>query len=61
MLDTYILNDKKIEIKSDLAAEFPVYIYLSEKKDYLLYSKGTIKPLKITSSKWSSSSTKYYL
>ena len=40
MITKYILNNQGIEIKSDLAAEFPIYIYLSDKKDYLLYSES---------------------
>ena len=56
-MNKYNLNDKQIELKSDLAAEFPIYIYISEKKDYLLYSKSinellndasVIKPLEVT-------------
>jgi len=33
-----------VYIKSDLACEFPIYIYLSENKDYLIYS-NSIKEL----------------
>lgn len=58
MLSLYNLNDKEIIIKSDLAAEFPIYIYISEDKTYLLYSTSikelldhakVIKPLEIRS------------
>ncbi|MEA2018415.1 MAG: asparagine synthase-related protein [Campylobacterota bacterium] len=57
ILNKYNINNQEIEIKSDLASEFPVYIYLSEKKDYLLYSTSikqlldseeVNKPLKTT-------------
>jgi len=57
MINNYKLNDNEINIQSDLASEFPVYIYLSENKDYLLYSvsikelldnDAVIKPLSIT-------------
>jgi len=58
MINRYTLNNPTISIKSDLAAQFPVYIYLSDKKDYLLYStsiqellehKEVIKPLSVKS------------
>ncbi len=57
MTNNYKTNDNEITIQPDLASEFPVYIYLSEKKDYLLYSTSikellgndeVIKPLEIT-------------
>lgn len=57
-MNRYSLNDKELELKSDLAAEFPIYIYLSQNKDYLFYSqsikelldmKEVIKPLEVTS------------
>ena len=52
------MNDEKLFLKADLAAEFPIYIYISENKDYLLYSNSirellentkVIKPLEISS------------
>ena len=58
MISKYRLNNQSIEIKSDLAAEFPIYIYLSEKRDYLLYSDSieellssdeVLKPLEVRS------------
>lgn len=58
MITQYNLNDKELMIRSDLASEFPRYIYISEKKDYLLYSTSiknllddekVIKPLEVTS------------
>ena len=57
MIEVYNINDSSISLKSDLAAEFPVYIFLSENKDYLLYSisikelfrdERVIKPLKLS-------------
>jgi asparagine synthase (glutamine-hydrolysing) len=56
MIKKYLLDHPKISIKSDLAAEFPYYLYLSSDKSYLLYSTSiqelldyeeVIKPLKI--------------
>ena len=36
----YKINDPKIILKTDLACEFPIYIYWSEKKNIFLYSKS---------------------
>jgi len=58
MINKYNLNEKEITLKSDLAGEFPLYIYISEAKELLLYStsikellndKSVIKPLEVTS------------
>ena len=58
MIYSYAVNEKKIIIKSDLAGEFPIYVYLDDKKQILLYCKNikellddsrVIKPLEITS------------
>jgi asparagine synthase (glutamine-hydrolysing) len=57
MIKEYKLNDEPISIESDLAGEYPLYIYLSRKKDCLLYSKSSklllesvkvIKPLTVS-------------
>ena len=57
MIKQYNLNDKELHIKSDLAGEFPLYIYFSKEQDYLLYSKSikellesekVIKPLAVS-------------
>ena len=57
MIKEYKLNDEAISLESDLAGEYPLYIYVSPKKDYLLYSKSSklllesekvIKPLSIS-------------
>ncbi|CAA6799285.1 MAG: Asparagine synthetase [glutamine-hydrolyzing] (EC [uncultured Sulfurovum sp.] len=37
MISKYSLNNPSITIRSDLAAQFPVYIYLSSDKKHLLY------------------------
>jgi asparagine synthase (glutamine-hydrolysing) len=56
MIHKYRLHNQRIDIKSDLAAEFPIYIYLSDKRDYLLYSDSidellrseeVVKPLEV--------------
>lgn len=56
IINVYKLNDEKLIIKSDLAAEYPIYIYLSDDKKTLLYSNSiknlldderVIKPLNI--------------
>jgi len=38
MINKYNLNTKEFTIKSDLASEFPIYIYMSDKKDFIIYS-----------------------
>ncbi|CAA6817474.1 MAG: Unknown protein [uncultured Sulfurovum sp.] len=38
MIHSYHINNAEINIQSDLAAQFPIYIYLSTTKDYLLYT-----------------------
>jgi asparagine synthase (glutamine-hydrolysing) len=57
MIDQYKLNDKELLLQSDLAGEYPIYIYLSDNRDCLLYStcikhllndSRVIKPLKVT-------------
>ena len=57
MLKEYNLNEKPILIESDLAGEFPVYIYWSSTKESLLYStsiqdlltsKKVLKPLSVS-------------
>jgi len=57
MIKKYKLNDEAISLESDLAGEYPLYIYLSPNKDYLLYSKSikvllesqkVIKPLAVS-------------
>lgn len=40
MIQEYSLGDAALTLKSDLAGEFPVYIYVSEDKRKLLYSKS---------------------
>ena len=40
MVYKYQKNTPEINIKSDLAAQFPIYLYLSENKDYLLYTNS---------------------
>jgi len=54
MIHKYQLNNPILSLKSDLAAQFPIYIYLSVDKKYLLYStsieeilnhKEVIRPL----------------
>ena len=56
MLHRYNLNNPKIELKSDLSAHNPLYIYLCPNRDYLLYTdsinellehKEVIKPLAV--------------
>ena len=41
-----IKNNPEINIKSDLAAQFPIYLYLAPNKDYLLYSDSIQELLK---------------
>jgi asparagine synthase (glutamine-hydrolysing) len=57
MIKRYSLHDKEMIIESDLGAEFPVYLYVSEKRDYLLSSTSVtellndsrvIKPLEVS-------------
>jgi len=57
MIKEYKLNDEAISLESDLAGEYPLYIYLSPNNDYLLYSKSikvllesqkVMKPLSIS-------------
>lgn len=57
MISEYKLNDKEILLQSDIAGEFPVYIYLSSDKKNLFYSKNIVqllddkrikKPLKVS-------------
>ncbi|HIP51462.1 MAG TPA: hypothetical protein EYG94_05160 [Campylobacterales bacterium] len=40
MVYSYRSNNPEISIQSDLAAQFPIYLYLSANKDYLLYTKS---------------------
>jgi len=40
MITEYKLYDLNIKVVSDIASEFPIYIYLAETKDYLLYSNS---------------------
>lgn len=56
MINQYLLNQPYIELKADLAGEFPLYIYWPKDKSILLYSKSVKelfndrrvpKPLKI--------------
>jgi len=56
MIKEYTLNTDTLILKSDLAGEFPLYIYISETKKSLLYStsiknllddKRLVKPLEI--------------
>ena len=39
MIKKYTLNEPAIKLDSDLAGEFPLYIYLSKDKKVLLYSE----------------------
>lgn len=57
MINQYLLNEEKLTLKSDLAGEFPLYIYQSDNKQTLLYSDSitellqneqVIKPLKVS-------------
>jgi asparagine synthase (glutamine-hydrolysing) len=57
MISQYILNQPNLILKSDLAGEFPVYLYWSENQTTLLYSKSITellndarvpKPLKVS-------------
>lgn len=45
MINNYKLHDSSLIIQSDLAAQFPIYIYLDEKKETLLYSKDVMELL----------------
>ena len=38
MIHKYQLNTPQLSLKSDLAAQFPIYIYLSEDQTYLIYT-----------------------
>jgi len=58
MINQYKLRDQELILKSDLSAEFPIYIYIDDAKQILLYSTSikkllederVIKPLEITS------------
>jgi len=46
MVYKYHSNNPEINIQSDLAAQFPIYLYLSSNKDYLLYSNSIQELLK---------------
>lgn len=57
MINIHKINDKDIVLKSDIAGEFPIYVYISSNKETLLYSKNIVelldnkqvkKPLKIS-------------
>ena len=57
MIKKYTLNEPAIKLDSDLAGEFPLYIYLPKDKKVLLYSesitqllndKRVEKPLKVS-------------
>ena len=40
LVNQYKINDPRIILKSDLASEFPIYIYWSKELDIFLYSKS---------------------
>lgn len=57
MVESYNLNDNELVLNSDLAGEYPIYVYLSENRDVLLYSYSITellennkvqKPLKVS-------------
>lgn len=57
MINEYKLNDKDLSLQTDIAGEYPIYIYLSSDKKQLLYSKNIVqllddkrvkKPLKVS-------------
>lgn len=39
-LDKHTLNSLEIELTSDLAAEFPIYLYVNDDKNYICYSNS---------------------
>ena len=58
MINIFKINDKPIVLKSDIAGEFPIYVYIDEARVQLLYSKNIVelldddrvkKPLKVSS------------
>ncbi len=40
MVEQYLINSPDLVLKSDLASEFPIYIYWSNKQNVILYSKS---------------------
>ena len=45
MINEFIAGQKKINLKCDLAGEFPIYIYWDKNSNLLLYSKSIVKLL----------------
>jgi asparagine synthase (glutamine-hydrolysing) len=40
MVNQYLVNQQSVILKSDLAGEFPIYIYWSKELNIFLYTKS---------------------